>query len=368
MAGGGNQNQSDSSTPILVLVGLAMLFGVLYYLFRTHILSFLFTIKMFELRIISFFAPRYETLIDWLSVTKISEVTWGDVVYLSKDVGYALEYPVLFLSFAFAALTYLFHPDSGFNEIESMKSLSEKMSPFFPAIQVVQSLDLVNEDVNVGPWAMALTPIEFGKKYKLFSRDLTTGKVKVNGQAAQIVFSRQLGRLWAGIEGLSPHERGLFAAFIAFTNYDRKTGDKLLEQMATSATISNVQKGQIDYTGVEDIIKKHMSSPIIQSIIKKHGFVHTVFAGLLKAARETGIVQNALYLWIKPLDRTLWYVLNNMGRRAVFAETAGTFAHFLAEESVGFAIRSPIVDSAVSALQVAADDRVIHDLGDEKAS
>jgi intracellular multiplication protein IcmP len=362
-AGGGNQNNSDSSTPIVVLVGLGLLFAVLYYFFRVQILSFLFAVKLFELKVISFFAPRYETLIDWLGVTKVNQVTWTDVVYLSKDVGYALQYPVLFLSFAFAILTYLFHPDSGFNETENMKTLSEKMTPFFPAIQVVQSLDLVNEDVNVGPWSMALTPIEFGKKYKLFSRD-PSGKIVVDVLAARVVFSRQLGRLWSGVEDLALHEKGLFAAFLAFTNYDRKSGDALLEQMAGSATMLNVKKGQIDYTGVDELIKKHLSSPIIQSIIKKHGFVHTVLAGLLKSARETGIVQNSLYLWIKPIDRTLWYVLNNTGRRAVFSETAGTYAHFLAEESVGFAIRSPIVDSAVSALQAAADDRIIHDLED----
>jgi intracellular multiplication protein IcmP len=362
----GNQNPSDSSTPIVVLVGLGLLFGVLYYLFRVHILSFIFSIKIFELKIISFFAPNYQTLIDWLSITKIDQVSWSDVVFLSKDVGRALEYPVLFLSFALAALTYLFHPDSGFNEIETMKSLSEKMNPFFPAIQVVQSLDLVNEDINVGPWAMALTPIEFGKKYKLFSRDKETGKVIVNPTLARVVFSKQLGRLWRGVEDLSPHEKGLFSALIAFTNYDRKSGDAMLEQMAGSANAMNLKKGTIDYTGVDDLIKKHLSSPVVQSIIKKHGFVYTVFSGLLKSARETGIVQNALYLWIKPIDRSLWYVLNNMGRRAVFSETAGVFAHFLSEESVGFAIRSPIVDSAVTALQAAADDRIIHDLEEEK--
>ncbi len=358
----GNQNPSDSSTPILVLVGLGLLCGVLYYFFRVQILSVLFAVKLFELKFISFFAPRYETLIDWLAVTKLNQITWSDVVFLSKDVGFALQYPVLFLSFSFGALTYLFHPDSGFNEIETMKSLSEKMNPFFPAIQVVQSLDLVNEDINVGPWAMALTPIEFGKRHKLFSRDEATGKVLVNFVLARLAFSRQLGRLWKGVEDLSSHEKGLFAAFIAFTNYDRKSGDQLLEQMAGSATALNLRKGSIDYSGVDELIKKHLNSPVVQSIIKKHGFVYTIFAGLLKSARETGIVQNALYLWIKPIDRSLWYVLNNMGRRAVFAEMAGVFAHFLAEESIGFAIRTPIVDSAVLALQGAADDRIIHEL------
>jgi intracellular multiplication protein IcmP len=362
MAGNSGQNPSDSTTPIAVVVALALLFGVIYYFFRSQILSVLFSIKFFELRAISFFAPRYESLIDWMSSTNLNQKSWQDVVSLSKDVGLALQYPILFLSFALGALTYLFHPDSGFNEIESMKTLSEKMAPFFPAIQVIQSLDLVNEDIRTGPWAMALTPVEFGKRYKLFSREPETGRVLVDTLVARMVFSKQLGRVWRGVEDLRPHEKGLFAAFISFTNYDRKAGDELLEQMAGSATILNVKKGLIDYTGVDELIKKHLSSPVVQSILKKHGFVYTIFAGLLKAARETGIVQNSLYLWIKPIDRELWYVLNNIGRRAVFSETAGVHAHFLAEESVGFAVRSPIVDSAVSALQIAADDRIITDL------
>ena len=48
-----------------------------------------------------------------------------------------------------------------------MQSLMLQERGLWPQINAVSKLDLVAADINKGPWAMALTPMLFCKKFKL---------------------------------------------------------------------------------------------------------------------------------------------------------------------------------------------------------
>lgn len=362
MSQGGGRAEGAEMTPILMALAVLILLVIFYHFFQRQIVHFLFFFKLYELKMISWFAPSYQSLISWIEVTQAQEVKWQDVLFLSKDVGFALEFPVILICLVLAGITYFFHPDQGYNTVEDMQSLIEKVHDYFPAIEVVRGLDLVKQDIAEGPWAMALSPVEFGRVHKLLSRDPQTGQVVVDKVRAKSIFASQIGRPWAGIEDLHPHEKAIFAALAAYVSYDRKTADKLLEQMAMSATQENLRKKAIDYSGVDALLKKYGSTPAVESVIKNHGFVYSVFTGMLETARQTGIVANSMYLWLKPIDRSLWYTLNNVGRRAVFSEMAGVHAHYLAEKAVGFAIKTPMVDEAVIALEVAISERIIRNV------
>lgn len=54
---------------------------------------------------------------------------------------------------------------------------------------------------------------------------------------------------------------------------------------------------------------------------------------------------------MKPVDRELWYVLNNVGRKTYGAEGGGAFAHFQVETGLAHPLTTPDVDSAVEALK-----------------
>ena len=79
-------------------------------------------------------------------------------------------------------------------------------------------------------------------------------------------------------------------------------------------------------------------------------------AAMLEFARQDGVYATADFLWLKPLDRRLWYTLNTVGRATSFAEVAGIHAHFKTEKLFGRKIATPNVDSAVLALEVALDE------------
>ena len=84
----------------------------------------------------------------------------------------------------------------------------------------------------------------------------------------------------------------------------------------------------------------------------------TVMASMLEAAREDGVQASADFLWLKPLDRRLWYTLNTVGRQTPFIEVAGIFAHWVAEKEAGRKLFVPMVEEATNALELALKEVV----------
>jgi len=83
-------------------------------------------------------------------------------------------------------------------------------------------------------------------------------------------------------------------------------------------------------------------------------------ASMLEEARADGVVASSDFLWLKPMDRKLWYTLNCVGRQTPFAEVAGIFAHWLAEKEVNRKLFVPTVEKATNALELALKDVVYH--------
>lgn len=360
------QSQGGEAGDSLGLVyGIGITVALILIIFRAFhdaVISFLFNIKYYELRFISLFAPYYESLIAWIESTNLRTVTIEDLRHLSYDVGLMLRVPFIAIGLIFCAIIYYFHPDNLYRSVENMDSLREKMENKFPSTRAVLGLDLVNEPIDQGPWAMAQTPVEYAKKFKLLYRDADTNAIVLDKQRARVVFSNQLGPLWVSVENLKPHEKALFGVFAAFANYQRDLANKALDRIALSVTQETLKTGALDFSAADELIERFSNTPIIQKAIEGHAYLYTVFMDVLKAGRSTGIVANALFQWLKPIDRSLWYTLCNVGRKSVFAETAAVQAHFLAEKKLGSPIEQPMVDEAVSALDSAIKIRIIRDV------
>jgi intracellular multiplication protein IcmP len=84
----------------------------------------------------------------------------------------------------------------------------------------------------------------------------------------------------------------------------------------------------------------------------------TVMASMLEAARLDGVLSSAEFLWLKPIDRQLWFMLNSVGRWTAVVEVGGPFAHWLAEKEIGRPIKTPLVDQATKALEIAMQEIV----------
>ncbi|MDF2690150.1 MAG: hypothetical protein K0S29_5 [Gammaproteobacteria bacterium] len=361
----GSQKTDGTEMDILLLAGAVFLVAVIFlYLFRVQILTFLLWTKYYELRAISYFVPDhvYQGLENWVKMTPVQRVSYDQLMLLSSEIGNTLKYPCIVIALILGGLLGLFHPKDSFNDIESMNTLRHNLHDNFPNIQVIEGWNLVKEPIDHGPWAMAQTPIEFGKIHHLLYRDPQSQLVMVDRIKAKGIFCQQLGPLWMGIDHLPPYQKALFAALCAFINYQRDEAEEFLANIQRSVSKAKLKKVELNFSGTGTLLKKYANTPEVQRILQNHAYLYTIFIEMLVAARRSGIVANSSYLWLKPVDRSLWYALNNIGRKAVFVEMAAAHAHWLAEKKLGFALAEPMVDEAIHGLEEAVKIRVVRDI------
>ena len=370
---GQGQGQSDNGMDLLWIISAVVIATILiWYFFHTAIVAMVLQIKFWEVGLIGLFTAKVLPLKSAILYASPQSVTLDQLIAVATEVGRYLRYPFGIIVTLLAIRVYRSSAGTRFCATFNMKSLLKQELNNWPYANVVWGLDLVKQDIKKGPWAMALTAMQFSKKYKLLDVERkqigATGlsremgyEAKINKYRAHKVFVRQLGELWHSVEELKPHRRALFVIFSAKALGDRELADKFLRQIAISS-----QDPELNFSGVDALLKKYAEEKIIQSIIKRHAFEYGVLAAMLELARSDGVLASAEFLWLKPRDRVLWYVLNSVGRQTVFPEVAGIFAHFYAEKVIGYRLMSPMVEEAVISLEDAIDELVYVPENEEK--
>lgn len=350
------QNTDNSFAPIWILILCGFAGWVLWTQLHTHIVKFIFKIKLIEANFTSFFTDRLTETIHYLNHTNPASVGFKELAALSASVGSYLRIPIAIILVALAITLYYSNILLRFRKKHNMNSLRAQERVNWPHITPIADIDLVAEDIDKGPWAMALNPLAYCKKHQLLEtnhkNESQTNKqnqlLKLDVRKTTKLFAMQLGHFWNGFDGLAAHEKMLFAVFSAKINFDETSVRKLLDQVNHSAA-----KGKLDFTGVDIVLNKHKDSLEVKKILAKHAYFYSVMATLLDVARNNGVLPTAEFLWLKRVDRTLWYVLNCVGRQTAFVEVAGCFAHWIAEKKLGRKSVVPMVGEGVKALEIA---------------
>lgn len=357
---GGGQQSDNSMGMIWVVVGICVLFTAIWVAFKSEIIVALLSLKLAEIKFLARYNPGYFLPIqnqiesalmlrDKLTLAQVSEV--------AGQAGLVVRFPLTGIAMIFCFLIYITNSTRHFKNTYDMKQLAKFEVQNWPQITPILKLNLLSDDISKGDWAMALTPMQFCKKYQLIeeiqenqsSVRRQKGAIRVNlkmGQAAQL-FAQQLGGLYPGVQKLPAYVRALFAVFAARINADTQVAQDLLLQMSKTANQS------IDFSGADQLLEKHLKSKLVQEILQTHAYTYTVMASMLEGARADGVQASADFLWLKPLDRRLWYVLNTVGRQTPFVEVAGVFAHWIAEKTAGAKLVVPVIEEAVKALDIA---------------
>jgi intracellular multiplication protein IcmP len=283
---------------------------------------------------------------------------------LSTEVGEYLRYPAAIILTFLAIYVYRHHLLMRFTQRYNTKTLATQETKNWPQIKIVSKLDLLSQDLDSGPWAMAMTPLQFAKKNKLiqvefadrtesqFSKtEVPEFTILLDKMRTERAFIAQLGRPWQGVEKMAAHRRAIFAIFAARVCRDSKGALELVYHLADSAG-----DGRVDYTGVDTMLRKYGNDPNVVKITKQHAYEFTIMASMLLAAREDGVVASADFLWVKPMDRRLWYVINNVGRQTPAVEVGGIFCHWYNELALKRPLSSPMVEGAVIALELALSE------------
>jgi len=364
---GQQQGGQDSagSMDFLWLTALAI-FAVLliWYFGKQYILAVVFQIKYAEIYLIQFFTDNISHAKQFADYfyPRLNQVTVDQLGPWLTDIGSFFKIPVAVILGGLAGYLYFMHPNTRFHSVFDMKKLLDKEVENWPQIVPVSNLDLLNTPINEGPWAMAQSPMEFAKKHKLLREERHTAQrgvhrahhrdvtVTLIEDKANQLFANQMGTLWQGPEELPMYAQALFAVFASRGLLQRKTAADLLHQIARSAAKGT---GNLNFSGVKEIIAKYKNDPTVELMTGRHAYVLGVMASMLLFARTDGVLANADFLWLKPVDRPLWYMLCSMGRQTPFPEVGGPFAHWLAERSLNRRISQPMIQEATKALNEA---------------
>lgn len=369
----GGGNPSDNSAAILWWVAaIFAAIGAIWYAFKSYIISGYLLVKLYELNFIDFlatslgrFIPVNTSSFDQVRAlitfarSHTGNINYADLLGMGAVVGEWLRIPLMLLLFVLAVLVYFTNTTRVFKRTYNMEDLAKLEKGNWPQITPVVGLNLIKTDIDAGPWAMAMTPMQFCKRNQLLEevkpqrRDGMTRKdwdrieVVLKRGEANRAFALQLGALWKGSHALPPHARALFAAFAARINADSKSAAQMMLQLNASSA------GTLNFAGVDELLKKHEETKLVQKVVQSHAYVLTVMASMLEGAREDGVQASADFLWLKPRDRRLWYTLNTVGRQTPFIEVAGIFAHWVAEKEAGRKLLVPMVEEATHALELA---------------
>lgn len=351
-----------------LLWGIAGIFvvGVLIWHFYAEQLKVAyFKVKYWELTAIDFFVDD-EVVQAWKKAVgdafeqdTITNATMHEASNTANLTGEYLRYPISIILGFLAWYLYRGHATMRFNKTYDMSLLARQEKDNWPQIAPVVELDLIKEDILKGPWAMTSNPMQFAKKHQLLELTQIADKkaawrsegiieAKVIREKATQAFAAQMGPLWTGVNALPPHTKAIYAALLMRAEHKTDEAREFLGRLSISAS-----KGTMDYSEVDEIIKKHENCKAVKKCQASHGYVLTVMATLLEIARLDGVLASADFLWLKPVDRRLWYMLNSVGRQVAPSEVAGPFAHWLAEKHMGRALSVPMVEEATNALEKA---------------
>ena len=264
----------------------------------------------------------------------------------------------------------------------NMESLLRNNAETFPCLRPVVGRGkylLSPESYDSGPWRIARTPVQFAVEHGLllneagepFTSDQALrhglpstelpawGHARLDEAKALTVLQEQLGKWFEGYEGLSPCRRALAVAFLAYADGDKKGCVALLDAVSLSYREENGQATcpvleTEEFAGrLEKTWEQHKSVLRERSLLNHVAFELPWFMALLYRARRKGVLASSQFLWLRPLDRPLWYALNQCGGRAAWAEGFAPWAHYTAEEQAGRALAEPHVAPAVASLKQA---------------
>lgn len=275
----------------------------------------------------------------------------------------------------------------------SMDQLIEIQSRTVYAVAVVKGLKLHKGHPHLGPWRVARNPLDFALEHGLLlykGRDVIPAftadqmladvperreilpdarYVEFDRKKADDLYRNQLGSPWRGTGGLKKPEMVILAAaFMARIAGEEIGKDDYARLMGTVAfSFKNPEwnngTGKITKPGsynvkaaltiARELIGKYESHRHVQAVYKRHGFDYTVLMGLLAEARlRSGKLPPSEFLWLKPVNRQLWYALHQVGGDTSWCESNGVWAHYTAEALYGRQINTPLIEGASDALEM----------------
>lgn len=410
------QNESmvpNSMVYAAVALVLCVAIGFVYDYYRFEVNEVLFNFAKIQLWVFAMLGfedaqAAYKTV----SEANPGEYSFDIVQRIYGYVGYYTRW-VFGAFIAFLAIRmYFVGIGSGYSRRLTMEKVLEENVAAYPSLAPIVGRKILDEDPNKGPWRVPLQPLQFAVPKKLLINTATGNPVehdevmdkdhfpikysiylepdapplKLDEEKTKKVFQKQLGPIFQkpifdnenqlnleSVKDLADYYQGLIAIFLAYGSgaSGREDAEKMIDQMALSfredgrrITIDRIlykktytQDFDINITGAPEIIEKYSKRRDLYHNTKYHTtYINTWMCSLYIYARKKGVLPTSLIIWLRPTDRRLWYVLNQVGGDTPWVEGAAVWAHMSAEEQYRRTLNTPMIGGAVDGLKEALQE------------
>jgi len=340
-----SQQQSSSDEGMLIVLAVAAIgIWALWHFFGAQIVEAYFILKKAELLFFWPLASHFEEpqqAMAFMDTAVPKHVAIAQLKDIARIVGFYFNFITAAVLVGATYWAWKKNPLGKFRRELSMDGIMASEQGLWSSIAPVVGLNIIEQDLRKGPWAMSMRPLDFARRYKLLDEEN-----KLDIDRSEKLFASQLGRLWEGQSKMKAPTRALFAIFAAFGNGDRDAANAAIDKLNYSYAA-----GKPDFSWVKEMLEKHGKHPEVVKVCNSHAYVNTVMASMLERARKMGPLPSSTFIWLKPTNRPLWYTLNGVGRQVAFAEVAGIYGHWVAEKVAEHPLERPYVRNAVKGLE-----------------
>ncbi len=163
------------------------------------------------------------------------------------------------------------------------------------------------------------------------------GKMILDKETCEDVFSKQLGNKARVYFELPFVRQVLVSAFLAYGNDDKQSAISMLDTCSLSFLEKDDKITCKCFTDqefrkfVHTIYTKYADTK--SKLIAKHtSYELPWLMSLLYFARKKGILAPSQFLFVRPLDRSLWYALHQCGGQVAWVEGLSAWLHYQEEE------------------------------------
>lgn len=364
------------------LVFVFVLLPALYVVYADDVNRPLLALAKAQIQVFAPFFDEAQTAWTRIAEADPSSLSWETMQKVLRYTGSWIRWPFALLLVLFGVAAIFMGRVGGLVRRFNMESLLKNNAESFPCLRPVVGRGkylLSPESYDSGLWKVARTPAQFALEHGLLVNDAgepftpeqalknglpstelpAWGHARLDGEKTLRVLTEQLGKRFEGYEGLSPCRRALAVAFLAYAGGDKKGCVALLDAVSLSYREENEQAScplleDDDFTNKLKKQWERHASVLNEKCLSIHASYELPwFMALLYRARQKGVLASSQFLWLRPLDRPLWYALNQCGGRAAWAEGFAPWAHYTAEEKERKTLTKPHVAPAVASFREA---------------
>lgn len=213
--------------------------------------------------------------------------------------------------------------------------------------------------------AQSMTPTEWMRENDVPVIDGILDEAK-----AQKAFERQLGGVWEGYELAPDYIKAIL--IISWMTLKFFSHSKLVTKVRGDFAVSFTRNEKVNIRKIIKECERKYPNMIksINAVCSNYHYMNTAVLGYLAWSGpfdywyggQGSINAPAMWLWLKQIDRPLWYTLQCCGRRVCFIEGAGAVSHFYFEQGIGQDESSPQMEEAIKGLNKYLDYHHINDL------